>query len=493
MFSPSDFRDLFQPNYCERRVWLAANRPDLALEDVEFIELVQGKGLAVEDAHVRTVGPVETPIYPIGDIPLGCKETGRLIESKTPIIYQGVLMSKDGQFTVIPDLMILDDVTGRYKIRDVKLARNFDKHPEIVIGLGLSELIAEEVLGYAPIIEVVTGDRQLLSPFDVPDKDVIVGCIKRIVDLQNLAEEPLEPSGWSKCNPCAYFEYCWNQVWESRDVCTISGIEQGMSKALWANGVRTWEDVLNLGVDGLADMSFQRGSQTQRIGITRAEKICRQAKCLAGNVHEIKLPLELPHGYNKGQRPIVIFDVENNIFEELGLQVDVYLWGLMVVVSAEVQKQELTVSPQGDKGDADGWRQFLSTMSQIFKEYGDIPIVHFSSHEKTWVNNYIKRYGDTGKVGQRVLDNLWALSRTLTSCTILPVPSSGLKQLESFVGFKRSQEEYGASWSIVRYNQFLQALTKEEADRIIDEIRLYNREDLLATYSVYEWVEEHCL
>ena len=107
MFSPSDFRDLFQPNYCERRVWLAANRPELALEDVEFNELIQGKGLAVEDAHVTTVGPVEIPAYPVGDMPSGFEETRRLIELKTPIIYQGVLMSKDGEFTVVPDLMLL--------------------------------------------------------------------------------------------------------------------------------------------------------------------------------------------------------------------------------------------------------------------------------------------------------------------------------------------------------------------------------------------------
>lgn len=492
MFSPSNFRDLFQPHYCERRVWLAANRPDLALEDVEFNKLVQGKGLAVEDAHVKTVGPVEMPVYPAGDMPTGFEETQQLIKSKTPIIYQGVLISKDDRFTVIPDLIIYDEATGRYKIRDVKLARNFDNHPEIVIGLGLCKLVAQEIFGYEPMIEVLTGDGQLISPFDVPDKDVVLGCIKRIVDLESLAEEPSEPSGWSKCNPCPYFKYCWSLVWESRDVCTISGIEQGMSKALWANGVRTWGNILNLGVDGLAEISFQRGSQIQRIGMTRAAKIIEQSKCLDENTHEVKRDVTLPHGYAIGQRPIVIFDIENNIFEELGLQVDVYLWGLMVVVSDEVQKQELIISPPSEKGDHEGWRQFLSTMSQIFKEYGDIPIVHFSSHEKTWVNNYISRYGDIAEVGKRVVNNLWDLYRTLTSCVILPVPSYGLKQLESFIGFKRTQEEYGGPWSIVRYNQYLQAPTSEEAERILDEIRLYNREDLLATYSVYKWLEDNC-
>ncbi|MCJ7655589.1 MAG: hypothetical protein MUO97_09905, partial [Dehalococcoidia bacterium] len=418
MFSPSDFRNLFKPNYCERRVWLASNQPDLALEDVEFNELLQGKGAAVEDAHVKVVGPIEKPIYPMGDMPSGFEETRRLIESKTPIIYQGVLMSRDGEFIAVPDLLILDEASGHYKIRDVKLATNLDRHPEIALGLGLCRLISEEVFGYTPIVEVATSDGQIISPFYVPDKDLVLEYVEQIINLENLPEEPLEPSGWAKCNPCPYFEYCWNLVWGGRDVCTIPGIEQGMSKVLWENRVKTWEDVVKLGIEKLAAIPFQRGSQIQRIGITRAEKIIRQARCLAEDTHEIKTPLTLPHDYVKGQRPIVVFDIENNIFKELGIQVDVYLWGLMVVVSEESQNQELTVSPPGSKGDYDGWRQFLSIVSEIFKNYGDVPIIHFGTHEKTWVNNYVERHGDVGRIGRRVLENLWDVYRALTSSVI---------------------------------------------------------------------------
>ena len=74
----------------------------------------------------------------------------------------------------------------------------------------------------------------------------------------------------------------------------------------------------------------------------------------------------------------------------------------------------------------------------------------------------------------------------------LPVPSYSLKQIESFVGFKRTQEEYGGSWSIVRYNNYLETPTKEEADKILDEIKVYNGEDLMSIYEVYKWVEKHC-
>lgn len=83
------------------------------------------------------------------------------------------------------------------------------------------------------------------------------------------------------------------------------------------------------------------------------------------------------------------------------------------------------------------------------------------------------------------------LYRCILDTVILPVPSYGLKQIEKFVGFERSQEEYGGSWSLVKYNQYLQAIDAETSNKILDEIKTYNAEDLLATYAVYNWLEEN--
>ncbi len=492
MFSPSNFRNLFQPSYCERRVWLEANKPDLAIPDTDFIQLIQEKGIAVEKAHVQTVGPIKMPEYPEYEFPTGFEETCKMIEAKAPIIYQGILMSKNNQWLAIPDLLIFDKKTKRYTVRDVKLAKNLDAHPEIELGMGLNRLLAEEILGYEPILEVVTGDGELLSPYSAADDKTVKEYIKLISKLENLADEPFETSGWSKCSPCQFFNHCWDEAWKSHHVYTIYGIEKGMSKELWERDIKTWETLLKKG-DDIAQITFQRGSQIQRIGTTRADKILRQARCLSKNTHEKITSLTLPNGYSRGDRPIVIFDVENNMqtFEELGLQVDVYLWGLLLVTDKQT-KQELIVAPKDQRGDQKGWQLFLSTMSNIFDRYGDIPIVHFSSHERTKVSNYINNYGDINSTGQRVLDNLWDLYRAILNSVTLPVPSYSLKEIEKFVGFERTQEEYGGSWSIVRYNEYLEASTKKEADNILKEIKVYNAEDLMATYEVYKWMEEHC-
>ncbi|MBN1367031.1 MAG: TM0106 family RecB-like putative nuclease [Dehalococcoidales bacterium] len=492
MFSPTHFRDLFQPSYCERRVWLATNKPELAIPDTDFIELIQEKGTALEKNRVEKIGPVETPEYPEFQFPTGFAQTCKMIELKVPIIYQGIFISKDQQLMSIPDLLIFNKKKKRYIVQEIKLATNLRAHPEIELGLGLTGILAKEVLGYKPILEVVTGDGNLISPYITPDVEFVKQGMKLINELKHLDKMPFEPSGWSKCNPCPFFSYCWDEDWKKHHVCTISGIEQGMSRALWEKGITTWAIMLKKG-SAIADVKFQRGSQTQRIGSTRADKFLRQARCLSKIKHEIIASLTLPNGYSPGERPIVIFDVENNmpIFEELGLPVDVYLWGLLLV-TAKTTKQELIIAPKGPNGDRKGWRMFLSTMAHIFEKYGDIPIVHFSAHEKTKVCAYITDFGDVHSTGQRVLDNLWDLYRAILNTVTLPVPSYSLKEIEKFVGFKRTQEEYGGTWSIVRYNEYLEAKTNKEADKILKEIKTYNGEDLLATYEVYKWMEEHC-
>jgi len=118
-----------------------------------------------------------------------------------------------------------------------------------------------------------------------------------------------------------------------------------------------------------------------------------------------------------------------------------------------------------------------------------IPFIHYSSHEQTWVKKYIERYRDPEGIASRVLDNLWDMYPAITRSIVLPVASYGLKNVEKVAGFTRSQDEYGGLWSIIMYDQYLNAVTQEDADRIIEKIMIYNYEDILASYKVYEWLE----
>jgi predicted RecB family nuclease len=70
------------------------------------------------------------------------------------------------------------------------------------------------------------------------------------------------------------------------------------------------------------------------------------------------------------------------------------------------------------------------------------------------------------------------------------VPSYSLKVVEEYVGFKRTQDEYGGSWAMAKF--ILATETEDEAQRdsLMAEILKYNEEDLEATWAVFDWLRK---
>ena len=73
---------------------------------------------------------------------------------------------------------------------------------------------------------------------------------------------------------------------------------------------------------------------------------------------------------------------------------------------------------------------------------------------------------------------------------MLPLPSYSLKVVEEYVGFKRTQEEYGGQWSMAQYIEATEIEDEVARQKVIDEILKYNEEDLAATWAVLCWVRD---
>jgi predicted RecB family nuclease len=103
---------------------------------------------------------------------------------------------------------------------------------------------------------------------------------------------------------------------------------------------------------------------------------------------------------------------------------------------------------------------------------------------------YVKRYGDSAGIAARILQNLLDLFPITKASVILPLPSYSLKVVEQYVGFKRTQDEYGGSWAMAQF--ILATETDDEAERnsLMAEILKYNEEDLAATWAVFEWLRK---
>ena len=447
------------------------NHPELAKEDRAFRSLVYRRSKQVRERHLLSLTPYVKPEFRYGDWDAGHRATSTLIEAKTPIIHKPVFLNHDFGLLAMPNLLIRDD-DGYYTIRDVKLARNLGQHKEIALQVGLHQLVSGITLGYLPDVEVVAGDGTIYS-INPLDPDEVLSVVSRIVELRN-GSEPDEPVGWSKCEQCAFAKCCWSEATKTKCIATIPYVDQSAARVLKGKGYSTYEHMNEFSEELLAEIERPWGQRMQKIGKKTALKIKRQVRSLLNSEHILEGCVELPLGYHSGQRPVVMFDIENDVFDP-DLGVKVYLWGCLVATENDTTTK-LIVSDKGVPGDRDGWFRFLSFMDELFNEFGDLPLVHYSHHEKTWVTKYIERYGDKNGAAQRVLDNLWDMQACIKKNMFLPVHSYGLKHIEGLTDFVRSQEEYGGLWSIITYDRYLHAQTAQESESVLKKITTYNTE-----------------
>jgi predicted RecB family nuclease len=146
------------------------------------------------------------------------------------------------------------------------------------------------------------------------------------------------------------------------------------------------------------------------------------------------------------------------------------------------------ISGFGPNGDKEGWQSFLANAKKIFGTYGDIPFVHWAPYEKTYLARYIDRYGDIEGIAARVKTNLLDLLTVTRDSIVLPIPSFSLKVIEKYIGFKRSQTESGGQWAMAMFIEATETSDERERKEQMDEILKYNREDLEATWAVFEWL-----
>jgi predicted RecB family nuclease len=168
----------------------------------------------------------------------------------------------------------------------------------------------------------------------------------------------------------------------------------------------------------------------------------------------------------------------------------IYLWGLQVYGENPGIFRAATAGFEVD-GDREGWMEFLRHAAAVIKEYGDIPFVHWHHYEKTKLNLYTERYGDPDGTAASVLKNLFDLLRVAQRSVALPLPSYSLKVVEKFVGFKRTQTEYGGDWAMAQYIEATETQDAQLRAKVMADILKYNEEDLGATWAVLSWLREH--
>jgi predicted RecB family nuclease len=458
---------------------------ELESEASEFEKVLRRLGKRHEATHLATF----PQIVDFREIPVGERAVATIaqVHDGAAVLYQPVLkcsMVLDGvrcDFVGEPDLLIRED--GGYVICDVKMVRRVDEesHPEVMLQLQFYGWLYTEVFGLPPLrLEVFNGQSTVVV---VPnDVDNVLRHLRAVLKLKLLDKAPYHPVGWSKCTGCGFHDPCWTQAKAKKDVALVLGVDQGLAVRLHDQGVETIGQLAErYNETTLAQLQRPWGKGTKKVG-TAAGAILRSAHALLTNSETVLARPAIPK-----HDDYVMFDLEGlpPQFDELG---KTYLWGMQVFGKTSGEFQP-AVAGFGIQGDEQGWRDFLHGAKAIFQQHGDIPFVHWSPYERTQIREYVRRYGDPDGAASRVLKNLLDLLPITRDSISLPLHSYSLKEVEKYVGFKRTQTEFGGSWSMAKYIEATETQDETARNQTMDQILLYNKEDLAATWAVLQWLK----
>jgi len=268
---------------------------------------------------------------------------------------------------------------------------------------------------------------------------------------------------------------------QEKNVATVPGIDQGLTRALREKGVLRVDDLLRaFDENSLGEFQKPWGAKTQKVG-KAAEKILRFARAISSGEEKLLQTPALPSGEN-----YVMFDLEG-LPPQLDELDKIYLWGLQVF-GKKGGDYLGKIAGIGLEGDQAGWHEFLAAAKSIFDAYGDVAFVHWTHYERTKVAAYVKRFGDENGVAERVLKNLVDLFAITQDSIVLPIPSYSLKVVEQYVGYKRSQSEYGGDWAMAAFIKATETSDEGRRKELLADILTYNREDLAATWAVFKWL-----
>lgn len=450
-----------------------------------YEEVIIELGRRHEQQHLSTIGKFLD--LSTGSEDERIKRTMQAVQEGVPVLYHPLfridvkLGARDVALVGEPDLMIKD--AGGYRIRDVKMSRRITEkdHPEILLQLGMYGWLYERTFKAKPTrLEVLAGTGNLEEvPLNAVEN--ALEQIERVAQLIGSDAEPFSPVGWTKCGSCGFNDRCWTNAVNSKDVATVPGVDQGLTRALRDKGISTIDDLLK-GFDEstLANVQKPWGTKTQKVG-KAAEKILRSARAIASGKEEVLQTPALPTAQN-----YVMFDVEG-LPPQLDELDKIYLWGLQVF-GAKPSEYLGNIPEIGADGDRAGWYSFLATAKRVFDAYGDVPFVHWTHYERTKLSTYMERYGDKDGVAERLKQNLVDLFPITLTAIALPIPSYSLKVVEKYIGYKRSQTEFGGDWAMAAFIKATETADEAKRKELLDAIVTYNREDLAATWAVFEWL-----
>jgi len=461
---------------CARRVWLdnySDTLGELDAEEVEdaFESLIIELGLAHEQAVLNQLmkeKSVHTATSP--------EDTQRLMAEGVDVIYQAQLLDKENHFVGYPDFLIRH-ASGEYQPADAKLSLSVDKK-EIQVQLGFYRRMLSSNL--PAIVFLGDGDTAEIGDEANPVTNQFVTEMREL--LASDKEPPVRYSH-SKCRACPYYTHC-KPVFEAKEeISLLYGVQGRAADGLEKHGINTISELAASSPESLPDVPYLKGYEKKQRAILQAQSY------FSGEVHQIA-PVSLPDGH------WVHFDIEDNPLTGSG-EKHVYLWGFLVPDFSNADFEYVWTDTA--KQDRQGWIGFLAKIEKYRERYSDLILAHYSQHERATIRSYAKRYDmEDNETVLYLLDGcsaqpspLFDMQKPVLESLVLPLQGYGLKDIckhEDLVNFQWEDDSSGSQWSVVQFNRFLSEGNRKTKAQLKAKILGYNRDDVIATRRLEEWL-----
>ena len=458
---------------CIRRVWLDKHQVgQVKIEISDFDQLLRTSGFEHE-ISVLTKLQQQHVVHKAYSI----EHTRELMQQNVAVIYQARLVDEQQDLIGYPDFLILHE-SGDYQAADAKLSHSANKKG-IQIQLGLYRRILNNQL--PALVFLGDGNTATLGDEVEPHVEQFITAMQALLAMD---EQPTVRYSHSKCRICPYFEQCTPEFEANEDISLIYGIHGNAANHLASAGLTTITQLANSSVDSVPDVPYLKGHKRKHHAILQAKAY------LTGEIYQLN-DITLPEG------TWIHFDIEDNPLTPTRER-HVYLWGLLTSPYSNDDFDYVWTDEESQ--DYQGWLSFLEKIESYRAQHSSLVLAHYSNHERSTIRKYAERYAmkDHATV-LWLLGNdspLFDMQKPVANNLVLPLQGYGLKDIckhKDLVNFQWQDEDSGSQWSVVQFNRFLDASDPHERLTLKNEILGYNRDDVIATRRLEEWLRNRQL
>jgi len=481
---------------------------------------------AMADGSVR-----QPEIAEDAGLPERFEATIALMREGAIVIYQGGLIHSNGvsEFRGKPDFLVRDDhelrfVEGRltavpvglepgraglkYTAWDAKAATSVKPAYALQVGIYISALEAVGFKADSASHGVILGSRRL-EPFHeaevVPAMELARTALEnQIASISSYvaaggAESLIDQFSWQcdtkkACDICEYPDLCDDNRHNTDDLVLVHSIRGNQRQALIASGITTVAEL------GAATNSAKPETMDPKVWgrLQRQARVQAEAKAAGRPLAELVEDPQLQY-LPPASPGDIFFDME-------GFPYYTNSDGLEYLFGNYTRDGEFIDFWAHDRiGEKKAFEDFVTWAVRRLEEHPDAHIYHYAPYEQTALRKLANRHATMEKEVDWLSTNhkLVDLAAMVKNSLVVGEESYSIKKLEPHYGFKREADVKKAGDSLDGYDAWLTISATEmdstqplsvrkaaevEAAALLNRLREYNKEDVISTLALYEWL-----